>query len=113
MTGNFPVQDAPPMRVLVSGLFGPSGWSDAGAFAGPFPLLLGSLSFFEFEKTMKLSSTVGSEGAEEFFLGTPPPRFFGAMFSRMDELRGPKRDLGIHGDGSRRKRKLSLCSRSR
>lgn len=78
LTGNFPVQDAPPINFLTSGLLGASpasagpSWledpvaDDAADFLG-----LGSLS--EFEKTMKLSSPAVVVAAEGFFAPPPPP----------------------------------------
>jgi hypothetical protein len=71
LTGNFPVQEAPPINFLTSGLLGASPRRSGPSFPdGPADerggfFDLGSLS--ELEKTIKLSSPVfvAGEGLEE------------------------------------------------
>ena len=93
LTGNFPVQLAPPMSFLVSGFLGSSGASFASAAAFPLPLafeassgfdasfFLDFESFFELEKTMKLVSSPPLAAGAGFFDG--PLEGFGIFVEKV------------------------------
>ena len=83
LTGNFPVHDAPPIKVLVSGFLGTSG---ADASTSVPPLLAGGSAFFSLlgkvltsPKTTLLSISFEFEETVDFFELPPRPTLFGIL----------------------------------